>query len=162
MSRNLFRIGSLRVILIVLAALAVVPTLGFAQTNGKFTDQKGGSEKAVRQTLDDLYNALRTNDADALDRIYAAEYTFVNETGAMETKAPRLAALRSGELKFESLSFNNPVIRIHGNTAVATYDVAVKGRSKGKEIGGPVRVTTTFVKMDGRWQLIAAQATRVE
>lgn len=160
MTRNLATIGSIRGILVVLA-LAVVPTLAFAQTSGKFTDQKSGSEQAVRKTLDELYAALGRNDVAALDRIYADDYTLVNEEGALTTKAPRLAAIKSGELKYESISFDDYAVRVHGDTAVATYRVALRAKSKGQDISGPVRVTATLVKEKGRWQLVAAQATRI-
>jgi ketosteroid isomerase-like protein len=155
-------IGPLKgILIVVLAALFVMPVVAFAQTNGKFTNQKNGAEQAVRQTLDELYAALGRNDAAALDRIYADDYTLVNEEGVITAKAPRLAAIRSGEMKYESISFVDPTIRVHGDTAVATYRVMVKARSKAMDINGPVFVTGTFVRTKAGWKLFAAQATRI-
>ncbi|MGI8638637.1 MAG: nuclear transport factor 2 family protein [Pyrinomonadaceae bacterium] len=79
----------------------------------------------------------------------------------MTTKAPRLAAIKSGELKYESVSFDEVNIRFYGNTAVATYRVTSKGQSKGQAIGGQFRATSTYMKIKGRWQLVAAQVTRI-
>lgn len=151
-------IGSLKSILIILAALVVVPTAASAQANAK----SSGGEQAVRQTLDELYAALARNDASTLDRIYADDYTLINESGQLTTKAPRLAAIKSGEMKYESISFDAPSIRVHGDTAVATYRATFKALSKGQQIGGQLYVTTTFVKTKSGWRLLAAQATNIK
>ncbi|HEX6625911.1 MAG TPA: nuclear transport factor 2 family protein [Pyrinomonadaceae bacterium] len=124
-------------------------------------NQKGADEQAVRQVLDELYAALGRNDDAALDRIYADDYTLVNESGGLTTKAPRLAAIRSGELKFESAGYDEANIRLYGNTAVATYRVMIKGQFKGQDVGGQLRVTSTLVKTKARWQLVATQATSI-
>jgi ketosteroid isomerase-like protein len=145
------------VVTLLIAASSFVlsqPTLGS-------TNQKGNDEQAVRQFLDELYAVLGRNDVAALDRLYADDYTFVNESGVLLTKAPRLAAIKSGELKYESVSFEDPKIRLYGNTAVATYRTNFKAQFKGQEITGPVLVTVTLLKVKGRWQVVAAQATRI-
>lgn len=148
-------------ILLAMAMTLALPALILCQTNGKNADKKGGDEQAVRQTLDEIYAALGRNDAAALDRAYAADYTLVNENGVLTTKAPRIAAIKSGDLKYESVSFDDVSIRLRGDTAVAVYRAVIKGQSKGQDIGGNLRVTATLIKMKGRWQMLAAQATRI-
>jgi ketosteroid isomerase-like protein len=118
-------------------------------------------EQAVQQRLNELTTALGANDTAALDRIYANDYTLVNPWGAITTKEQRLAAIKSGELKYESVSFDEPNIRSYGDTAVVTSKVTVKGQDKGQDMSGQYRVTLTFVKMKGAWQLAAAQNTRI-
>jgi uncharacterized protein (TIGR02246 family) len=146
--------------LLIVATLIAASTLLFGQMTRTSANQKGNDEQAVRQVLDELYAALGRNDAAALDRIYSDDYTFINESGEFTTKAPRLAAIKSGEMKYESLSFEDMNVRLYGNTAVATYRATVKARSKGQDVGGTLRVTVTLVKTKGRWQVVAAQATR--
>jgi ketosteroid isomerase-like protein len=160
MKRPLLTLRSLKGILL-LAALLILPAAASAQVNAKYTDQKSTAAQAVRQTLDELYAALGRNDAAALDRIYADDYALINESGERTAKAPRLAAIKSGEMKYESLSFADPAIQVHGDTAVATYRATVKAVSNGKEVAGQMYVTTVFVKMKGQWRLVAAQATRI-
>ena len=147
--------------ILVVAMLVAASSFILSQPTFSGANQKGNDEQAVRQLLDELYLALGRNDVAALDRIYADNYTLVNESGVLTTKAPRLAAIRSGEMKFESASYDEVNIRLYGNTAVATYRVMIKGQSKGQEIGGQLRVTSTLMKMKGRWQLVATQATRI-
>lgn len=147
--------------LLIVAMLMAASCFVFSQPTRSSANQKGNDEQAVRQLLDELYAALGRNDVAALDQVYADDYTFVNESGILTTKAPRLAAIKSGELKYESVSFEDAKIRLYGNTAVATYRVNLKAQFKGEEITGPIQVTVTLVKMKGRWQVVAAQATRI-
>ena len=146
--------------ILVVAMLVASSAFVFSQPARSGANQKGNDEQAVRQTLNELYAALGRNDVAALDRIYADNYTLVNESGELTTKAPRLAAIKSGELKYESISVDEVNIRLYGNTAVATLRSMSKAQSKGQEIGGQFRVTLTLVKMKGRWQVVAAHVTR--
>ncbi len=147
--------------LLIVAMLVAASSFVFSQTTRSSANQKGNDEQAVRQLLNEVSAALGRADTAALDRIYADDYTLVNESGVLTTKAPRLAAIKSGELKYESVSFDEVNVRMYGNTAVATYRVTSKGQSKGQVIGGQFRATSTYVKIKGRWQLVAAQVTRI-
>ena len=146
---------------LVVAMLIAASSFVFSQPTRSSAHQKGNDEPAVRQLLNDLYAALGRNDTAALDRIYSDDYTLVNEDGLLTTKAPRLASIKSGELKFESVSFDELNVRLYGNTAVATYRATSKVQFKGQDIGGQFRVTVTLVKIKGRWQVVAAQNTRI-
>jgi ketosteroid isomerase-like protein len=147
--------------LLIVAMVVAASSFVFSQPTHSSANQKGNDEQAVRQLLDELYAALGRNDVAALDQVYADDYTFVNESGILTTKAPRLAAIKSGELKYESVSFEDAKIRLYGNTAVATYRVNLKAQFKEQEITGPIQVTVTLVKIKGRWQVVAAQATSI-
>ena len=147
--------------ILVMAVLVAASSFVFNQTTSSSANQKGNDEQAVRQLLNEVPTALERADTAALDRIYAENYTLVNEFGELTTKAPRLAAIKSGELKLESVSFDEVNIRLYGNTAVATFRVTQKGQFKGQAIGGQLRATSTYVKMKGRWQLVASQNTRI-
>ncbi|MGI9166445.1 MAG: nuclear transport factor 2 family protein [Pyrinomonadaceae bacterium] len=147
--------------ILVVAMLVAASSFGFSQPTLSGASQKGNDEQAVRQLLNEISAALSRNDTAALDRIYADSYTLVNESGELTTKAPRLAAIKSGELKYESVGFDDVNVRLYGDTAVVTYRVTSKGQFKGQVIGGQFRATSTYVKMKGRWQLVAAQVTRI-
>lgn len=148
-----------RILLVITMTLAL-PALILCQTNGKNAGKKG-DEQAVRQMLGELSAALRGNNGAELDRIYADSYTFIGDTGVMTTKAQRLAAFKSGDMKFESISFDDVNVRMYGNTAVATFRVTSKVKTNGKDAGGQFNTTATFVKMNGRWQEVAAQSTTI-
>ena len=145
----------------VVAMLIAASSFVLCQPTSSDAKQKGNDEQAVRRLINELYTALGRNDSAALDRIWAPNYSFVNESGVLITKAPRLAEIKSGELKYESVGFDEMNVRLYGNTAVATYRGTNKAKFKGQEIGGQFRITVTVVKMKNHWQVVAAQATRI-
>jgi hypothetical protein len=147
--------------ILVVTLLIAASSFVFIRPARSSANQKGNDEQAVRQLLNEISVALAKSDAAALDRIYADNYTLVNESGVLTTKAPRLAAIKSGDLKYELVSFDEVNIRLYENTAVANYRVTSKGQLKGQNIGGQFRATSTYVKMKGGWQLVAAQVTRI-
>lgn len=161
-SENTNKYLPLKQLILTAAAIFALPALLLCQTTAKNADKSGGDEQAVRQTINDLTAALGKNDAAALDRIYADDYALTNESGVVTGKAERLAQIRSGELKFESVSFDDVKIQIYGNTAVARYRGTTKAKFKGEDISSSLRVTLTFVKIKGRWQLVAAQTTTIK
>jgi ketosteroid isomerase-like protein len=147
--------------ILVMAMLVAAACFVFNQPTRGGANQKGNDEKAVLQVFNEVSAALNRSDTAALDRIYADSYTLINEDGVLMTKAPRLAAIKSGELKYESVVFDEVNVRLYADTAVLTYRVTSKGQSRGQDIGGQFRATSTYVKMSGRWQLVAAQVTRI-
>ena len=148
-------------ILLTMAMMLALPALILCQTNAKNAGKKGGDEQAVRQTLDDLVTGLGKNDIAALDRIYAEDYTFVGDTGMIMTKAERIAAMKSGDLKYESISHEVVSVHLFGDTAVIVTRITTKMASGLKFSGGQFITTGTFVKIKGRWQLVAAHSTRL-
>lgn len=152
-----------KIMMILMIAIGV-SSVTFGQTkmsNDKNASKKGGDEQAVRQTINDLTVALRNNDTTELDRIYGDNYTFVGDTGMIMTKAERIAAFKSGDLKYESISFEVVSIHLYGNTATAVTRVTNKFAPGVKSLGGKFITSLTFVKIKGRWQLVAAGNTRV-
>jgi ketosteroid isomerase-like protein len=147
--------------ILVVTVLAAATAFVLSQPTRTGASQKGNDEQAVRQLLDEIAAALSRNDTAALDRSYADSYTLVNESGELTTKAPRIAAIKSGELKYESVGFDEVNVRLYGDTTVATYRVTSKGQLKGQDFSGQFRATSTYVKTKGRWQLVAAQVTRI-
>ena len=148
-------------ILLTMAMMLALPALILCQTDGKKADKKSGDEQAVRQAIDELVVALRNNDAAALDRVYADGYIFVGDTGAMMTKAERVGAFRSGDLKYESISHEVVSIKIFGETAVSIVRFTTKVAPGVKISDGKFVTTATYAKTKGRWQIVAAQSARV-
>jgi ketosteroid isomerase-like protein len=146
--RKIVRIG---------AFLCAVALTAVAQT----TSSPNPEEESVRKVEDEFAAAYGRNDAEALDRLWAADYTFVNPPGQMLTKAQRLAMIRSGELKIEAYSRDDESIRIYGNTAVVTYRSTVKAQRNGTDVSSQRRVITVWVKRDGHWQAVAQQSTGI-
>jgi Domain of unknown function (DUF4440) len=115
----------------------------------------------VQQILKDRFReyteALTKRDLAALDEIWADGYTFTNGRGEFLTKKDRMENIKSGATQFDSISREDEETRVFGNTAVVTGPVVLKVIYSGKESSGPYR----FMKMQGRWQIVANQITPI-
>lgn len=156
---SLMKSLAMKQILLAIAILVVVPIFVFSQT--KNTKQKGNDEQAVRQAMGKIIKAVESNDIAALERLYADGFVFTTDSGIFQTRAERLGAMKSGKLKYESVSFDDLKVQMFGNTAVATLRVTSKFNADGQSQSGKYRVTGTFVKNKGHWQEVAAQVTPI-
>jgi ketosteroid isomerase-like protein len=154
--------GSFKQIISIAAVLCAATLIVVGQTTEpKQTASPNAEEESVRKVENEFAVAYGRNDPEALDRLWAADYTFVNPAGQVLTKAQRLAMLRSGELKIEAYSRDDESIRIYGNTALVTYRSTVKAQRNGNDVSSQRRVITVWVKRDGRWQAVAQQSTGI-
>ena len=76
------------------------------------------TEDEVKTALELLRASVEKNDSEAMDKIYADDYVLVNPEGKAETRAERMEIVKAGKIKYEKVDFNDPKIRIYGNTAV--------------------------------------------
>jgi uncharacterized protein (TIGR02246 family) len=125
------------------------------------TPNAAGEEQAVRHVEDQITEALAHNDADALSKLWAPEYMFINPAGIVIAGPQRLAMLRSGELKVDTYTRDDESIHVYGTTAVVMYRSTVGAQRNGQDISSRRRVMTVLVKRDGRWQVVAQQSTAI-
>jgi ketosteroid isomerase-like protein len=118
-------------------------------------------EQTVMSIEKEMLDALLKGDSSALERYLADSYVSTGPDGSVEDKAQNIADLKSGDLKLQSATLDDPKVRVYGDTAIVTYASADKGTYKGKDITGKTRWTDVFVKRNGRWQLVASQGSRV-
>ena len=118
------------------------------------TSTASSSEADVKKVLTDLQTALAKNDTAALDRIYADDYTFVSPEGEMQTKAQRLESMKSGEMKFESITFDDAKVRMYGDAAVVNAKTTQKSTVKGKDNSGTATATIVFAKSKDGWRVV--------
>lgn len=145
-----------RAVLLGIAPLLVAPGL---QVCGAAI--QGDEEQAIRLVEDQIEAATGKNDSDALSKLWAADYLFVNPAGQRLTGAQRLRMFRSGELRVESYHRDQESIRVYGTTAIVFYRSTVGAARNGTDISSQRRVTTVLVKRDGRWQAVSQQSCRI-
>jgi ketosteroid isomerase-like protein len=135
----------------------------FGQPATPQESENGKSEKEVREMIEKYRTALLQRDVSALEKIWADDYVFVNASGDVVTKAQRLANVKSGATKLESINKEeNIAVRVYQNSAVATSRVAIKGKYGGQSISGQYRSTHVWVKGPEGWQLVANQLTALQ
>jgi len=122
------------------------------------------AEADIRKLLDATQAGLNKNDADAMDKLYADNYMIVNNDGSVSNKAERLAAIRSGDVKYSSFVYTEPNIRVDadGSNATVITKLAAKGTFKGKPMDGDYRVTLVVGKMKDGWKIVSASSAKMD
>ncbi len=118
-------------------------------------------ELQVRTVVEEMNDALEHNDVGRLERIWADDYVFTAPSGTLLTKEQRLAAFRSGSFRFTRHSLEECEVRIYDQTALAIGRVTAEGSDRGRAFSAPARFTGVYVKRNGRWRCVAAQATNI-
>jgi len=147
---------------VIYAAILTVALLSFGRQQSVAQGADAAAEQEVRQAIKKYREALLQRDAAALEQIWADDYTFTNGAGETLSKAQRLANLKSGATSLDSISQEEEMkVRVHGNVAVATGRVTIKGQYSGKQASGQYQSINVWVKGPAGWQLVANQLTPV-
>jgi uncharacterized protein (TIGR02246 family) len=105
-------------------------------------------------------NAYEQNDEKAMTAIVADDFTITFPDGSMQTKPQILAAIKmtrpagSPTAKFYTEDVR---ARVYGDTVILTGRVITEWRREGETISkNQQRYTDTYVKRNGRWQVVAS------
>lgn len=125
---------------------------------GQKQSARGNSTKSVEQAIRRLdqerIQAQISADRVALDRLYADDFIGIGPSGTVRTKPQVIADFTSGELKFQSITTDDVLLRIYGNTVVETGLSTMIGQDKGKAVPRDNRFTRVWIKKGARWQLV--------
>lgn len=128
------------------------------------------SEAATKSkivALEQLWNqAYKSGDTKALDSILDDQIVLVNDDGSIQTKSEFLATVKPAspqanaqQQQVEPDSFH---VSIHGNVAIATGVMRVKGVENGKAYTRRERFVDTWLQKQGHWVCIGTDATPVQ
>lgn len=130
--------------------------------NTAATNTTANHDADMKKLIGDLAAALSKNDTAALDKIYGDNYTLVTADGGVTTKAQRLEAMKSGDLKFENVVFDDITVRSYGDSAVAIVKSSGKSWNKGKEQTTSYRITFVANKTKDGWRMVSAHLTNLD
>ena len=153
---------TLNLLRIVMLAL-LVASLSPCRLNGQGAPAQQSEELAKQEALkvDDAFNrAVLEKDIAALDQILANKLSWVARGDRLD-KAQVLADFKSENLHFKSLTHDGLVLNVFGNTVIVTGHSTSVLEYKGKLSTTPRLFTTVYMKLDGRWQLVALQVSDV-
>ncbi len=121
-----------------------------------FTD-----EQTLGQVEREWEDANKNKDKAWFERAYADEYTAINAVGKMFNKTEDIADTLSNTNTVTSAELSDVKVRVYGDTAVVTGRLHRVGKDKNGNFDRNFMFTDTFIRRDGRWQVIATQATLV-
>jgi ketosteroid isomerase-like protein len=105
------------------------------------------------------WDALRHEDVAVLDTLLADDLTFHGPSGGVTTKAKYLESLRSGRLAYDSITAEEPLIRVHGSTAIVTGRADILLQSEGQPKIEGLYYTAVYGWTAPHWRLLAWQST---
>jgi hypothetical protein len=101
-------------------------------------------------------NALQQSDTATLESILDDVYVDTDEMGHRTDKLGLTAAIRSGDLKMNSIKLSGMQVYESGTTAVVTGRALQDGNYKGQPLAESVVFTDTFVMKQGAWRAVGS------
>lgn len=135
-----------------------------ANTSNATTGANAASVDAdIKKAVTDMATALQKNDSGYMEKLYTENYMFVGPDGSTATGAQRIAAMKSGETKYDNIKYEDVSVRSNaeGNGAVSISRATVKGTNMGKPVDGQYRVTHIWSKTKDGWRLAGGQTTAI-
>lgn len=131
----------------------IAARLGNAQT-------APASEQALLRQERAWAEAFKNRDRAALERILAEDFSFTDDEGNVYNKVQYIEAVTQA-IKVGSYEIDDLKARVYGEAGVVTGRWTGSMTIDGKDASGAFRFTDTFVKRQGRWQVVASQDTRI-
>ena len=99
-------------------------------------------------------------DPAAMDKVLAAELSYVHSDGRPDTKASYIDSIKAGKQKYEKVQHQKMTVHVYGNTAWVAVRAEVRaGTTQVNDV--VLSLLHFWVFRDGRWQLAAHQSARV-
>jgi ketosteroid isomerase-like protein len=105
------------------------------------------------------WDACLNGDVVALDTLLADDLTLHDPFGGVGTKAEDLEKLRSGKLKYLSITDKEPLTRLHGETAIVTGPADIQFAWEGQQALVKVNYTAVYGWTSPHWRMLAWQST---
>lgn len=139
--------------------LLVLPFSLQAQTNGQqnaiapATD----AEREVKRISQELLDAIASGNKAVWERYLADDCIYSDENGRMLNKAQLIDDLRPLPAGYSgSITIAESQIRVHKDAAVLANRMIENETIYGQKIVTEYHATETYVKRDGRWQMLAS------
>jgi len=95
-----------------------------------------------------------------LQRLVADDYTLVNSSGRVQSKAELIADYTTPGYKIEPFEILQPVEKVWSDGAVMGGVVDLRGTDGGKPFAVTLRFADIWAKRNGKWQVIYTHVSR--
>jgi hypothetical protein len=119
------------------------------------------AEAELRAILRDRKGTLVTGDLKVWSRNVSPDCIWVDDSTKIDTTADVEKDLGAARASGKRADIADLKVAVHGDAAVLTYLENVRTVHNGKEVVERFRELDTYVRLDGRWQLVAASETPV-
>jgi uncharacterized protein (TIGR02246 family) len=140
-------------------ALTVLSTLLLAIGQPPGDAERRKTEDEVRQVEREWLDAYEKNDAGAMDRIVADDFTITFPNGLVQTKPDLMAGIRRPRKEGQpapKFHTEDARARSYGDTVILIGKVVTVVERGGKTVREESRYTDTYIRREGRWQVVAS------
>ena len=127
----------------------------------KESRMKDKTEEELSTLETEWAQAFVKNDAEAIGRYMAEDWTVISPDGSAIDKATFLGLIKSGVLTHDQMEFAEVKVRVYGDTAVVTSRATSKGKFRGEAFNELERSTDVLVKQKGQWKSVLTHLTRI-
>lgn len=113
----------------------------------------------TRKLEDQLIEAMRTSNIEALDNLIADNLLFINHEGTRVTKAQDIEMHAAGTIKIETIEHEALHITEYENCSIADAVITIRGKYAGQELSARFHHLRTWAKLNSRWQVIGLKTT---
>lgn len=118
--------------------------------------------EAIRERERDRFRAMVDSDGEVLDALLAENASYVHTNGKRESKRQFIDAITAGRRRYRQIEIQSQDLMPGGRDTWIVYGRALlEMESKNGALLFPIAYTAIHIQIDGQWQLLAMQATRV-
>jgi ketosteroid isomerase-like protein len=100
-------------------------------------------------------------DKDVLDKLTAEDLSYGHSSGLIQTKEEFIDALTSGKSDFVNIDLTQQTVKIVGNNAIVRHIFSAVTNDGGRAGTTKLSVLMVWQEQNGKWKLLARQATKV-
>jgi ketosteroid isomerase-like protein len=112
------------------------------------------TEQAVLAAHEQRRNATLEGDVTRLGSMMTDDFTFTHPNGFVENKEHFLDALKTGKLKYQTLTDEELQVRVHGDTGIVSGTVHIVVNASGTDFDVRVVFTELWVKKGDSWKMV--------
>lgn len=152
----------------IVALMLTTAVLLMAQTDAKPAAQPDKVVEAIKQMDRQwIIEAYSTRDLKDFDRIVADDFLITGANGRILNKTQKRANVAADYTEFApdavfKIDEESAKVRVFGDTAISTGFIIENYMYKDTKINSRVYFTNTYLKRNGRWQVVAAHFTNIK
>ena len=124
--------------------------------HGQANKELSKSEQEVRKLERAWLDAYEKRDVETMNAIVADDFTITFSDGAMQTKPQIIESLKRPRGSSSTFITEGVQSRVYGDTVILIGLVISEWKQNDKPMTDRSRYTDTYVKRNGKWQVVAS------
>ncbi len=131
--------------------------LGFLAASAVGMAAQEKSDAATIRALEMKWTqSYKERSIDILSSLLAEDFVITIEDGSIYSKAGYISHSADPTVQVQVADLSDLKVRMHGDTAIVTGAYHERGESKGKRYEYHDRLTDVWMKIGGKWQVVAS------